>query len=65
LEDNLLSEVSQQLMGNIAFVPLLIISVIGFLAAMGLLWKKGKTIEALLVWISFWLYLIALLLLFR
>ncbi|HVO37189.1 MAG TPA: hypothetical protein VMT01_03375 [Candidatus Acidoferrum sp.] len=60
-----MSEVSQQLMGNIALVPLLIISVIGFLAAMGLLWRKGKTVEALLVWISLWLYVIAVILLFR
>jgi hypothetical protein len=52
-------------MSNVAYVPLLIISVIGFLVAAGWLWKKGKTIEAMLVWVSFWLYLIALILLFR
>lgn len=60
-----LSEVTQQLMGSILYIPIIILSIVAFLGVVGFLWRKGKTIEALLVWLSMWLYLIALILLFR
>ena len=60
-----MSETTQQLMVNVAFFPLLVLSVLAFLATAGWLWKKGKSVEAMLVWVSLWLYLIALILLFR
>jgi hypothetical protein len=52
-------------MVGIALFPLLIISIVAFFAASGLLWRRGKSVEAMLVWISLWLYLIALILFFR
>ena len=60
-----MSEVAQQVMASVAFLPLFIISIMAFLSAAGWLWRKGKTIEALLIWVSMWLYVIALILLFR
>jgi hypothetical protein len=48
-----------------ALLPLLIISIAAFLIASAMLWKKGKSVEAMLVWISLWLYLITLILFFR
>jgi hypothetical protein len=47
------------------FIPLIILSLVLFLGVVGFLWRKGKTIEALLVWVSMWLYLIALILLLK
>jgi hypothetical protein len=52
-------------MTGIAFFPLLILSILAFLAVTGLLWRRGKSVEAMLVWVSLWLYLIALILLFK
>jgi hypothetical protein len=52
-------------MGSILYIPIIILSIVAFLGVLGFLWKKGKTIEALLVWLSMWLYLIALILLLR
>jgi len=49
----------------IAFFPLLIISIVAFFVVSGVLWRRGKSVEAMLVWISLWLYLIALILFFR
>lgn len=60
-----LSEVTQQVMGSILYIPIIILSIVAFLGVLGFLWRKGKTIEALLVWLSMWLYLIALILLLR
>ncbi|MCJ7422914.1 hypothetical protein MUP01_01410 [Candidatus Bathyarchaeota archaeon] len=60
-----MSEVAQQMMASIALLPLVAISIIAFLGATGWLWRRSKTIEALLVWVSMWLYLIALILLFK
>jgi hypothetical protein len=55
----------QQVMWSIAYVPMIILSIVAFLGVVGFLWRKGKTIEALLVWLSMWLYLIALILLLK
>jgi hypothetical protein len=52
-------------MGSILYIPMIILSIAAFLVAVGFLWRKGKTIEALLVWVSMWLYLIALILLLK
>ena len=61
-----MSEVTQQqVMGSILYIPIIILSIVAFLGVLGFLWRKGKTIEALLVWLSMWLYLIALILLLR
>lgn len=60
-----MSEVTHTVMVSFAFLPLVIVSFIAFLGAAGWLWKKGKTIEALLIWVSMWLYVIALILLFK
>lgn len=65
LEETILFEVEQVAMANILYLPLLVLSVAAFLGVVVYLWKKGKTIEALLVWLSMWLYLIALILLLR
>jgi len=46
-------------------IPLLIISILAFLIIAALLWKRGKTVEALLVWNSLLLYIIALILLLK
>jgi hypothetical protein len=59
------SAVAQMVMTGIAFFPLLILSILAFLAVTGLLWRRGKSVEAMLVWVSLWLYLIALILLFK
>jgi hypothetical protein len=64
-EESTLSEVAQQVMGSILYIPIIILSIVAFLGVVGFLWRKGKTIEALLVWLSMWLYLIALILLLR
>lgn len=61
-----MSQSAQQvIMVQIAYVPLIIISLLAFLGVMGFLWRKGKSVEALLVWLSMWLYIIALILIFR
>lgn len=65
LEETILFEVEQVAMANILYLPILVLSVAAFLGVVVYLWKKGKTIEALLVWLSMWLYLIALILLLR
>jgi len=49
----------------VPILPLLILSSLVFLLATVGLWRKGKTIEALLVWNSLLLYIIALILLLR
>jgi hypothetical protein len=51
-------------MVQIALFPLLLLSIAVFLVAVALLWRRGKTVEALLVWNSMFLYFIALILLF-
>jgi len=50
---------------QITLVPLLILSVLAFLVVVAVLWRRGKTIEALLVWVSLLLYFIALILLLK
>ena len=57
-------EQEQVTMVNVAMIPLLILSFSAFVIVIAALWKKGKTIEALLTWNSLLLYLIALILLF-
>jgi len=52
-------------MVQIALFPLVLLSVLAFLIAIVLLWRRGKTIEALLIWNSMFLYFIALILLFK
>jgi hypothetical protein len=42
-----------------SFLILLILSLVVFLAVVILLWRRGKTVEALLVWNSMFLYIIA------
>jgi len=48
-----------------SFFILLIISIVAFIVAVAVLWRKGKTVEAMMVWMSLWLYLITLILFFR
>jgi len=43
-------------------IPILIISIVAFLGVVVLLWRKGKTVESMLIWVSMWLYVIALIL---
>jgi len=50
---------------NVAMIPLLILSFLVFIVVIAILWKRGKTIEALLVWNSLLLYVIALILLLK
>ncbi len=52
-------------MASVALVPLLALSLLGFIIVSVVLWKKGKTIEALLVWNSLLLYIIAVILLLK
>ncbi|UCF59262.1 MAG: hypothetical protein JSV15_02290 [Candidatus Bathyarchaeota archaeon] len=52
-------------MANVAMIPLLILSFLAFLIVIAILWKRGKTIEALLAWNSLLLYVIALILLLK
>ncbi len=52
-------------MASVALVPLLVLSFLGLIIVIAVLWKKGKTIEALLVWNSLLLYVIALTLLLK
>jgi hypothetical protein len=52
-------------MASVALVPLLVLSLLGFVTVAAVLWKKGKTIEALLVWNSLLLYVIAVILLLK
>lgn len=61
----MLNNLLQVHMASVAYVPLLILSFLLFLIVVAVLWKRGKTIEALLAWNSLWLYVIALILLFR
>jgi hypothetical protein len=51
----------------VGIVPsfLFILSFVAFLAAIGYLWKIGKTVESMLVWVSMWLYIVALILLLK
>ena len=56
--------VAQMVMMGVAWFSLLILSILAYLAVIGLLWSRGKSVEAMLVWVSLWLYLIALILLF-
>jgi hypothetical protein len=49
----------------VALLPLLFLSFLAFLIGIVLLWRKGKTVEALLVWNSLFLYIIALILLLK
>jgi hypothetical protein len=60
-----LSEVTQQVMGTVLYIPIIILSIAAFLGVLGFLWRRGKTVEALLVWLSMWLYVIALILLLK
>jgi len=55
----------QTSMVNVAIIPLLILSFLAFIVVIAILWKRGKTIEALLVWNSLLLYVIALILLLK
>jgi hypothetical protein len=48
-----------------SYIALIVLSILPFLGVAVFLWRKGKTVEALLIWISMWLYIIALILLFR
>ncbi|MDH5734312.1 MAG: hypothetical protein OEY88_11125 [Candidatus Bathyarchaeota archaeon] len=50
---------------NVAMIPLLILSFLVFIVVIAILGKRGKTIEALLVWNSLLLYVIALILLLK
>jgi len=52
-------------MVNVGMLPLLILSFLVFIVVIAILWKRGKTIEALLVWNSLLLYVIALILLLK
>ena len=60
-----MSTVTQQVTGNILYFPLIIVSIMVFLGVSAILWRRGKTIEALLVWVSMWLCVIAFILVFR
>ena len=61
-----MSEVTEQVMEFWPLaIPLIILSILAFLGVVGSLWRKGKTIESMLVWVSMWLYLIALILLLK
>ncbi|MBS7616089.1 hypothetical protein KEJ45_02675 [Candidatus Bathyarchaeota archaeon] len=59
----LLQDAQQILFAAPAMIPLLIISFLAFIIVVAILWRKGKTVEALLVWNSLMLYIIALILL--
>jgi hypothetical protein len=61
----MLQNTLQVQMASVALVPLLVLSFLGFIIVIAVLWKKGKTIEALLVWNSLLLYVIALTLLLK
>jgi type II secretory pathway pseudopilin PulG len=56
---------TQMVMVGIAWFSLLILSILAYLAVIGLLWSRRKSVEATLVWVSLWLYLIALILLLK
>jgi len=60
-----LSEIAQQVIMMPSVISIIILSIVAFLGVVGFLWRRGKTIEALLVWVSMWLYLIALILLLK
>jgi len=61
----MLKNVFQVPMANIALVPLMFLSFLVFIIPIAVLWKRGKIIEALLVWNSMLLYIIALILLLK
>ena len=61
----MLMNIQQAQMETVTIVPLLILSFLAFFIVIAILWKKGKTIEALLVWNSLLLYVIALVLLLK
>ena len=52
-------------MASLSLIPLLILSFLAYIVVIAVLWKKGKNIEALLVWNSLMLYVIALILLLK
>jgi len=60
-----LFEIAHQTFVTPLFIPLIILSIIAFVVAAGVFWSKRKRIESLLIWVSMWLYLIALILLFK
>jgi len=60
-----LSEIAQQVIVMPSVISIIILSIVAFLGVVGFLWRRGKTTEALLVWVSMWLYLIALILLLK
>jgi hypothetical protein len=49
----------------ISYPALLILSLLAFVIMSVVLWRRGKTVEALLVWNSMFLYIIALILLLK
>jgi len=60
-----LKGVLQVLIVAVAMIPLLVLSFSAFLIVVFVLWKRGKTVEALLVWISLLIYAIILILLLK
>ena len=56
---------SLQVMSTPAIIPILLLSLAVFLGVVVLLWRRGKTVESTLVWVSMWLYIIALILAFK
>lgn len=61
----MLQDVQQVTIAAFAIIPILIVSFIAFVVVIAVLWKKGKTIEALLAWNSLLLYVIALILVLK
>ena len=57
-----MSTLDQIVMMGVVWFSLLILSILAYIAVTGLLWRRGKSVEAMLVWVSLWLYLIALIL---
>jgi hypothetical protein len=37
------------------YMAIIALSIVAFLGVVGFLWRRGKTIEALLIWLSMWL----------
>ena len=56
---------SLQMMSTPAIIPILLLSLAVFLGVVVLLWRRGKTVESTLVWVSMWLFIIALILAFK
>jgi hypothetical protein len=57
-----MSEITGQAMVIPSLIGIIAISVIVFLGVVVFLWRRGKTVESLLVWVSMWLFLITLIL---